>query len=73
VSTTNDVVPLSMLKRGDLEVVEVKLQPNSPALSIPIRNLTRPSGCLLTAIVRENHAQIVTGDPDCGRAIRLSL
>ncbi len=60
--TTNDVVPLSMLRRGDLEVVEVKLQENSPALNTPIRNLTLPSGCLLTAIVRGNHALIVTGD-----------
>ncbi len=58
----NDVVPLSLLRRGSLEVVEVKLQANSPALNIPVRQLTFPSGCLLTAIVRENYAQIVTGD-----------
>jgi trk system potassium uptake protein len=59
---TNDVMPLSLLRRGNLEVVEVKLQPNSPALNIPIRQLSLPSGCLLTAIVRENYVQIVTGD-----------
>jgi trk system potassium uptake protein TrkA len=60
--TINDVVPLSLLRRGDLEVVEVKLQSNSPALNIPIRDLALPSGCLLTAILRGNRAQIVTGD-----------
>ena len=59
---TNDVMPLSLLKRGNLEVVEVKLPPDSPALDIPIRELSLPSGCLLTAILRENYAQIVTGD-----------
>jgi trk system potassium uptake protein TrkA len=59
---TNDVVPLSMMQRGDLEVVEVKLPLNSPALRIPIRRLNLPSGCLLTAIIHDGHAQIVTGD-----------
>jgi trk system potassium uptake protein TrkA len=59
---TDDVVPLSLLGHGDLEVVEVKLQPDSPVLDIPIRDLKLPSGCLLTAIVRDNHAQIVSGD-----------
>jgi trk system potassium uptake protein TrkA len=58
----NEVVLLSMLRRGNLELVEVKLQSNSPALNIPIRNLPFPQGCQLTAIVRENKAQIVTGD-----------
>jgi trk system potassium uptake protein len=59
---TSDVIPISLLRHGDLEVVEVKLQKNSPALNIPIRNLALPPGCLLTAIVRGNHAQIVSGD-----------
>jgi trk system potassium uptake protein TrkA len=60
--SASDVVPLSLLRRGDLEVVEVKMHPTSPALGIPIRDLTLPPGCLLTAIVRGNYAQIVTGD-----------
>jgi trk system potassium uptake protein len=60
--STSDVIPLSLLRRGDLEVVEVKMQPNSPAVNVPIRNLTLPAGCLLTAIVRDNRGQIVTGE-----------
>lgn len=59
---TSDFIPLSLLGHGDLEVVEVKLQPNSPALNVPIRSLPLPSGCLLTAIVRGGKAQIVSGD-----------
>jgi trk system potassium uptake protein len=59
---TKDVVPLSMMQRGDLEVVEVTLPPDSPALRTAIRKLNLPSGCLLTAIIRDNRAQIVTGD-----------
>ena len=59
---TSDLVPLSLLRRGNLEVVEVQVQSDSPALGVPIRNLQLPAGCLLTAIVRGNKSQIVTGD-----------
>ncbi len=59
---TSDLVPLSLLRRGNLEVVEVQLQSDSPALNVPIRNLNLPAGCLLTAIVRGNKSQVVTGD-----------
>jgi trk system potassium uptake protein len=60
--SASDVLPLSLLQRGNLEVFEIKMQPNSPALNIPIRNLNLPESCLLTAIVSEKDAQIVTGD-----------
>jgi trk system potassium uptake protein len=63
---TADVLPLSWLQRGNLEVVEIKMQPESPALNIPVRKLVLPAGCLLTAIVNENSATIVTGDSILG-------
>ena len=63
---TADVLPLSWLQRGNLEVVEIKMQPDSPALNIPVRKLVLPAGCLLTAIVNENSATIVTGDSILG-------
>ncbi len=62
--TINDVVPVSLLRRGSLEVVEVKLQPNSPVLNIPVRDLKLPIGSLLTAILRGAQSQIVTGDTE---------
>jgi trk system potassium uptake protein len=58
----SDVVPVSLLRRGNLEVVEVQMQSDSPALNIPVRNLKLPTGSLLTAIIRDNKSQIVTGD-----------
>jgi trk system potassium uptake protein len=58
----NDVIPVSLLRRGNLEVVEVKMQPDSAALNVPVRNLKLPAGSLLTAIIRDNESQIVTGD-----------
>ena len=57
-----DLVPLSLLKRGNLEVVEVQLEQDSPALNIPIRELVLPSGCLLAAVVRGNQSFVATGD-----------
>jgi trk system potassium uptake protein len=60
--STSNILPLSLLQRGDLEVVEIKLPPNSPALNVPIRNLNLPAGCLLAAIVSEKDAQIVSRD-----------
>jgi trk system potassium uptake protein len=60
--TTKDVVPLSLLRRGNLEVVEVKLAANSPALNIAVRKLNLPPGSLLAAFIRGNKSEIVTGD-----------
>ncbi len=63
---TADVLPLSLLQRGNLEVVEIKMQPDSPALNVPVRKLVLPPGCLLMAVVNENKAAIVTGDSRLG-------
>jgi trk system potassium uptake protein len=57
-----NMVPVSLLRRGNLEVVEVTMQPDSPALDAPVRDLSLPSGSLLTAVLRDNQTQIVTGE-----------
>jgi trk system potassium uptake protein TrkA len=59
---TGDFVPLSWLRRGELEVVEVQLQSDSPALNVPVGKLILPPGCLLAAIVRGNKSQIITAE-----------
>jgi trk system potassium uptake protein TrkA len=59
---TSELVPLSLLRKGDLEVVEVDLPANSPALRRPVRKLNLPPGCLLAAVVRGNHSEVVTGE-----------
>ncbi len=60
--STREVVPLSLMRKGDLEVVEVELPASSPALRKPVRKLHLPPGCLLTAVVRGNQSQVVTGE-----------
>ena len=41
---TSDVIPISILERGNLEVVEVKIRENSPALKVPVKALVLPPG-----------------------------
>jgi trk system potassium uptake protein TrkA len=60
--STRELVPLSLLRKGDLEVVEVELPASSPALRKPVKKLNLPHGCLLAACVRGNSSQVVTGD-----------
>ncbi len=60
--STREIVPLSLLRKGDLEVVEVELPTASPALRKPVRKLHLPHGCLLAAVVRGNQSQVVTGE-----------
>ena len=59
---TSELVPLALLQRGRLEVLEVELPARSPAIDKPVRELGLPSGCLLAAVVRGSQAQVVTGD-----------
>ncbi len=60
--STDQFVPLSLLRRGNLEVVEVKLSESSPALRTKVRKLNLPPGCLLTAFVRGNRSEVITGE-----------
>jgi trk system potassium uptake protein TrkA len=57
-----EVLPLALLRRGGLEIVEMELTPQSPMTEKPVRILPLPTGCLLVAVVRGDSAQVVTGD-----------
>lgn len=59
---TSDFLSLALLHRGGLEVVEVRLTENSPAVGKPVRELNLPQGCLLIAVMRDDSIQVVTGD-----------
>ena len=58
----SEVVALTLLRRGNLEVVEMELPASSAAAGVPVRSLNLPPGCLLAAVVRGNQAQVVTGE-----------
>jgi trk system potassium uptake protein TrkA len=60
--STSQFVPLSLLRRGNLEVVEVKLSESSPALKTKVKKLHLPPGCLLAACIRGNKSEVITGE-----------
>jgi trk system potassium uptake protein TrkA len=60
--TVGEFLPLALLQRGGLEIVEIELTASSPIVGKPVRELSLPEGCLLAAVVRDNNAQVVTGD-----------
>jgi trk system potassium uptake protein TrkA len=59
---TKELVHLSLLRKGNLEVVEVDLSAKSPVVGKTVREMNLPPGCLLVAVVRGKQAQIVTGE-----------
>ena len=59
---TSDLVPLSLLQQGNLELVTVDVPQKSPAAGTPIKRLELPKGCLLAAVIRGDDCNVVTGD-----------
>lgn len=53
---TNEVIPLAPLQRGNIEIVEIDLGPDSPVLGKRIPQVALPEGALIISIVREGHA-----------------
>jgi trk system potassium uptake protein TrkA len=57
-----DVIPLTALRRGNLELVEVTLPQSSPAVNRRVRDLPLPRGCTLGILVRGDAAEVIQGD-----------
>jgi trk system potassium uptake protein TrkA len=59
---TNHIIPLAALKRGNVELVEVDLGPDSPVVGRKIAELDLPLNSLIIAVIREEHAIIPLSD-----------
>jgi trk system potassium uptake protein TrkA len=57
-----DVIPLTALRRGHLELVEVALTEDSPATNKRVRDLALPHNCTLAILVRGETAEVIHGD-----------
>lgn len=57
-----DVIPLTALRRGHLELVEVGLTEDSPVVNKQVRDLALPRSCTLAILVRGEEAEIIHGD-----------
>jgi trk system potassium uptake protein TrkA len=49
---TSEIIPLLTLGKGDLEIVELVLPPDSPALSVPLKDLPLPGDSVLISLIR---------------------
>ena len=57
-----DVIPLTALRKGHLELVEVALTEDSPSVNRRVRDLVLPASCTLAILVRGNSAEVMNGD-----------
>ncbi|HET6384589.1 MAG TPA: TrkA family potassium uptake protein [Armatimonadota bacterium] len=59
---TGLVVPLSTLRRGNLELVEVTVTPISPSANHKLADINLPEQCLIITVLRGERAIIPNGD-----------
>ncbi len=57
-----DVIPLTALRRGHLELVEAALTEDSPSVNHRVRDLVLPQSCTLAILVRGEEAEVIHGD-----------
>ena len=53
--TSGELTTLLTLKEGNVELVELHVKENSPAVNRTIKDLGLPDDCILTAIIRHGH------------------
>jgi len=59
---TGEVIPLTALKRGNIEIVEVDIGPKSPVLGQAVQQLALPTDALIISIIRQDHGMLPTPD-----------
>ena len=59
---THPLRHLLALQRGELEIVEVRIPPTSPAVGKSVKELSLPSGSMLSLIVKEQGVQVPLAD-----------
>ena len=59
---TSQVIPLAALRRGNIEIVEIDLEAESPVIGERIGNIDLPADTLIISVVREDHAHIPHAD-----------
>lgn len=56
------IIPLAALKRGEIEVVEADITPDSPVVGMRIGQLELPPSALIISVIRDDHAIIPHSD-----------
>ena len=58
----SQIIPLAALKRGEIEVIEADITPDSPAAGLRIGQLELPPNTLIISVIRDDHAIIPHAD-----------
>ncbi|MGQ9456409.1 MAG: potassium channel family protein [Armatimonadota bacterium] len=56
------IIPLAALKKGEIEVVEADITPDSPVVGMRIGQLELPPSTLIISVIRDDHAIIPHSD-----------
>ena len=59
---TDQIIPLAALKKGDIEIVEGEVTPESPLAGQKIGQIDLPKNTLIISVIREGHAMIPHAD-----------
>ena len=57
-----DMMMMLKLRRGEYSLVEEKLEPGSPMLLAPLKDLSLPTECVIAAVIRQGKVQIPRGN-----------
>ncbi len=61
---TDEIIPLAPLQKGNIEIVEIDLGPDSPVIGKRIGMIGLPENALVICIVRDGHAMLPNFDID---------
>ena len=59
---SEDILSMSLIEKDLAEAMEIMIAENSPLINIPLKDVKFPKGCLIGAIMRDNHVIIPRGD-----------
>jgi len=59
---TGQVIPLAALKKGEIEVVEADITPDSPVMGMRIGQIDLPPNTLIISVIRDDHALLPHAD-----------
>jgi trk/ktr system potassium uptake protein len=57
-----DMMTLVKLRKGEVSIVEEKIEPGAPAVGKAIRDVPFPAGCTLAAVIRKGEVILPHGD-----------
>jgi trk system potassium uptake protein TrkA len=61
---TGDIIPLAVLRKGDIEIIEADLVDNSPVNGKALADIELPADTVLISVVRGDKVVLPTGETE---------